>query len=123
MDHLHQLLTQTDGIALRHEDNPVEGIGNQEDRQRIGIGQLHRCHHLFLDGIVDIDTIGDRIGQLTKLLRIETVVTLLIREEQDDATSPSLQFILDGGHIPHGMIGRLLTGTQQGYYIIAATGR
>lgn len=37
MYHLHQLLTQADGISLGYEDHTVESIGNDKDRKLAGI--------------------------------------------------------------------------------------
>lgn len=60
MYNFHQLLAQANRIALRDKYDTVERIGDQEDRQGIGVLQFHRCSHLLLDRPVDIQTVCDR---------------------------------------------------------------
>ena len=69
MNHFHQLLAQTDGVALGDKDNSVEGVGNDEDRKVVRIGQLHVLNNLFLNGFIQIDTVGDGVGKFSKLFR------------------------------------------------------
>ena len=47
MDHVHHLLAQTDRIALRYEDDAVERIRDQEDRQVMSVLQLHVLYHQY----------------------------------------------------------------------------
>ena len=71
MNHFHQLLAQTDGVALGDKDNSVEGGGNDEDRKVVRIGQLHVLNNLFLNGFIQIDTVGDGVGKFSKLFRVK----------------------------------------------------
>ena len=73
MNHFHQLLAQTDGVALGDKDNSVEGVGNDEDRKVVCIGQLHVLNNLFLNGFIQIDTVGDGVGKFSKLFRVKTL--------------------------------------------------
>ena len=73
MNHFHQLLAQTDGVALGDKDNSVEGVGNDEDRKVVRIGQLHVLNNLFLNGFIQIDTVGDGVGKFSKLFRVKTL--------------------------------------------------
>ena len=71
MNHFHQLLAQTDGVALGDKDNSVEGVGNDEDRKVVRIGLLHVLNNLFLNGFIQIDTVGDGVGKFSKLFRVK----------------------------------------------------
>ena len=42
MNHFHHLFAQSDGIPLRNEYDPSEGIGNDKDREAVGIREFHR---------------------------------------------------------------------------------
>lgn len=44
-DYRFQLLTQSDGIALRKEYHSIEGIRDGEDRQQVLVLKLHVLYH------------------------------------------------------------------------------
>ena len=88
----------------------------------MGVGQAHRLAHLFLDRSVDVDTIGDGRRQRTELLRVEALIALLVGEEKHDATAPLLQLLALSRDVAHRMVGRLLTGTQDGHDVVATSG-
>ena len=57
---MQEPVAEADRIAVGFEHDTVERIGDQEDRQGIGVLQFHRCSHLLLDRPVDIQTVCDR---------------------------------------------------------------
>lgn len=81
MYHLHQLVAQADGVALGDEDDTVEGVGDDEDREGVGVRQLHGGGDLLLDCFVGVDAVCDGAGQVAELFRVEVLEAFLVREE------------------------------------------
>ena len=95
---------------MRDKYDTIERIGDQEDRQGIGVLQFHRCSHLLLDRPVDIQTVCDRARLIAELFRIEVLIAFLVRDEKHVASSAILEFLLHGGDITHRMVCRFLAG-------------
>lgn len=112
MNDIHQLFAQADSIALRYEYYPIKGIGNNENRQRVGIGQLHSVNDLLSNRSVRVDSICDSSRQSFKIGGVEPSILLFVREQQHKLPSPLFEFGGQRRYIFHGMIGGLLPYAQ-----------
>ena len=116
-----QLLTQSDRISLGGEDDTIERIGNEEDRQLRLARQFQVLHHLLTDGTIGIDTIDDVLRQTTVERSIKLLGLLGILEEQDHRTAPTVEGVSLLGNVHERMVGRLLADANETDDVVATT--
>ena len=66
-DYRFQLLTQSDGIALREEYHSIEGIRDGEDRQQVLVLKLHVLYHFLAARAILVNTENDVLWQAREL--------------------------------------------------------
>ena len=79
----NELLTQSDCISLRKEDNTIEGISDNEYWQLFSIAEFHLFCYFLLDGSILInteDSLCREVRELT-LLCLELLSFRLVLEE------------------------------------------
>ena len=106
---------------MRYENDAVESVGDDEDRQCVDILQLHSCGYLLLDRLVDVDTVGDSARQFSELFRVKALEAFLVREQQHHAAAPFFEVLLYGGDVTHGVVGRFLACPEDGNDVVAAS--
>ena len=74
MDDTEKLFAQSDCISVRFEHNPVECIGNDENRELVRVGEFHALCNGALDLLSVVDAEYHVGWQIGKLFLVELVV-------------------------------------------------